>query len=457
MPRKSPFAAAGILPIVLTLMRRNGDFIMNTYQEPARTLPVVAEVDVLVVGGGPSGFSAAVCAARKGAKTMLIEQSGDVGGVATTGLMSHWTGNTAGGFYEELLNRSCDCDPSDSGLRRTINPEKLKTVMMQMLAEAGVILQLYTFASDAVMDGDRICGVITESKSGREVIMAKVVIDASGDGDIAAKTGARYYKGRENDGKMQPMTLMAKVDCVDVDRVHFIGSFESSYMTDWGDLQTMAREKLPYPAGHVLIYRSTLPGVVTLNMTNCIDVDGTDARDLTKAAVTCRGQLDAIIDFLQKYVAGFENCRLISTASIIGVRETRHFAGVSTITEDDIKTARVFDDWAVTKAHFNFDIHNISGAGLDKNGCQKHFKQQSGYTIPYGCFVPEKIDGLLLAGRCISGTHIAHSNYRVMPICANMGQSTGIAAAMCAASGIQPRQLDVKALQAELRAVGVEP
>jgi hypothetical protein len=139
------------------------------------------------------------------------------------------------------------------------------------------------------------------------------------------------------------------------------------------------------------------------------------------------------------------------------VRETRHFRGVSTITEDDILAARVFDDWVVTKAHFNFDIHNVEGAGLDAHGCQRHFTQRAGYTIPYGCLVPETLDGLLLAGRSISGTHKACSNFRAMPICANIGQAAGVAAALAARAGVQPRAVPVADIQAELRRQGVEP
>ena len=434
---------------------------MTYITEPIRQIPVKADVDVLVIGGGPAGFSAAVNAARKGAKTMLVEQSGAVGGVATTGLMSHWTGKTRGGFYEEILERSSDIsfkgDPEKGLSREIINPEKLKFVMLEMLKEAGVALLLYTFACEAIIEDDRIIGVITESKSGREAILAKIIIDASGDGDIAAKAGAPYIKGREGDGKMQPMTIMFKVAGVDTDRAVFPGGFEETYQLPKGDIQALGRQYIPHPAGHVLLYRTTLPGVVTCNMTNCIGVDGTKAEDLTHAEYVCRSQMSPIVKFLRECVPGFENCFIIDSASIIGVRETRHFEGEYTLTEHDILSARVFDDWAVTKAHFNFDVHNITGAGLDETGCQKHFMQPEGYTIPYRCFVPKKIDNLLLAGRNISGTHLAHSNFRVMPICANMGQAVGIAAAICAIKNIKPRQLDVKELQIELRAIGVEP
>lgn len=434
-----------------------------TYHEPAREIPVIAQVDVLVLGSGPAGMGAAIWAAREGADTMLIEQGGDAGGIATAGLMSHWTGRTAGGFYEEILNRSADIPDGaeDYGFngspRQLINPERLKTVFLQMLKEAGVRLRLYTFASDVIMEGNTLRGVILESKSGREAVMAKVVIDCTGDGDIAARSGAAYIKGRETDGAMQPATIMFKIGGVDYEKAIFPGGFEQCAQVPAGEIQALGREHLPSPAGHVLLYRTTLPGVVTCNMTNCTGIDGTNADDLAAATTACREQIDPIIRFLRTYAPGYENCYLLSSASLIGIRETRHFKGIETITEQDIQEARVFEHWVVTKAHFNFDVHNMTGNGLDATGSQETFTQTSGYTIPYGCLVPEKIDGLLLAGRNISGTHMAHANFRVMPICANMGQAAGIAAALAAKDGIQPREVDVSRIQKILMENGVRP
>ncbi|MEI6873827.1 MAG: FAD-dependent oxidoreductase, partial [Spirochaetota bacterium] len=149
--------------------------------------------------------------------------------------------------------------------------------------------------------------------------------------------------------------------------------------------------------------------------------------------------------------------RLAAASTMLGVRETRHFEGMSTIREDDISSARLFDDWVVANAHFNFDVHNLTGAGLDATGKQKEFRQRRGYSIPYGCLLPVKVDGLLLAGRDISGSHLAHSNYRVMPICANIGQAAGIAAALSAKKGIEPRRLEVGAIQEVLVAAGAGP
>lgn len=386
--------------------------------------------DVLVLGSGPSGFAAAYTAAKNGASVILVEQSGDVGGISTSGLMSHWTGSCGSPLYYEILKRSAEKNEGGfkDRLYNLIDPEKLKTLYLEMLDEVGCRLMLYTFAEDAICDGDRVLGATVVNKTGRTDIYAKITVDATGDGDIAARAGAEFVLGRESDNKMQPATLMFKVGGVDYERAVFLGSFESTYETPKGELQALAGEHIPYPAGHILTYKSTLPGVVTCNMTNAIDIDGTSAEDLTRATLTCRRQMDDIVSYLRKFVPGYEKCFVISSASLIGIRETRHFKGKYTLNEQDILEARVFDDYVVKDAYFNFDVHNITGAGLDETGVQKHFNQDKGYTIPYRCLIPEVKKNLLLCGRNISGTHMAHSNFRVMPICVGIGEAAGAAA-----------------------------
>ena len=386
--------------------------------------------DVLVLGSGPSGFAASYTAAKNGANVILVEQGGDVGGISTSGLMSHWTGSCDSPLYYDILERSANRNEGElkGKIVRYIDPEKLKTLYLEMLCEVGCRVMLYTFAEDAICDGDKVLGATVINKSGKTDIYADVIIDATGDGDIAARAGAEYVLGRESDNRMQPATLMFKVGGVDYERAVFLGSFESTYDTPNGELQALAREHIPYPAGHILTYESTLPGIVTCNMTNAVDIDGTDADDLTRATLTCRRQMDDIVRYLRRFVPGYENCYIISSASLMGIRETRHFKGVYTITEQDILQARVFEDYVVKDAYFNFDVHNITGAGLDKTGVQKHFNQDKGYTIPYRCLIPEVKENLLLCGRNISGTHMAHSNFRVMPICVGIGEAAGAAA-----------------------------
>lgn len=418
------------------------------YREPSREIPVIENTGVVVLGSGPAGIGAALAAARNGARVVLVEQCGDVGGVATTGLMSHWVGTVNSALYREIIAASKDnhngCDDF------VIQTEKLKTVLLRMLVQAGVHVRLYTYVSDVITENGHMQGVIIESKSGRQVIGCQLVIDATGDGDAAAKAGVPYQTGRPSDGHMQPMTLMCKVGGVEMERVHFIGAFEDTYACHGSDIQTLARQHLPHPAGHLLIYKNALPGVVTCNMTNAIHVDGTSAEDLTKATVTCRSQLEPIVQFLRTYADGFENCYLIQAASMIGVRETRHFEGAYCLNEQDILDSRVFDDWVVTGCRFNFDVHSLSGAGLDETGLQKYFPETIGYTIPYRSLLPKGVENLLLAGRNICGTHIAHSSFRVMPICLGTGEAAGTAAALSLQTGVPVKELDVSSIQQKI-------
>lgn len=400
--------------------------------------------DVLVLGSGPAGFSAAYQAAKNGAKVILVEQCGDVGGISTTGLMSHWTGSCNSPLYYELLHKSAEKNEGEykNKITTSIDPEKLKTLYLETLDDVGVKIMLYTFAVDAICDGDKVLGATVVNKSGITDIYANVTVDATGDGDIAAKAGAEFILGRENDNKMQPATLMFKVAGVDCERAAFIPSFETTFDTPKGELQTLAKQHIPYPAGHILTYKTTLPGVVTCNMTNATDIDGTCADDLTKATIICRRQMDDIVKYLREFVPGYENCFVISSASLIGIRETRHFKGKYTITEEDIVNARVFDDYVVKDAYFNFDVHNITGSGLDKTGVQNNFKQKNGYTIPYRCLLPEIKENLLLCGRNISGTHMAHSNFRAMPICVGTGVAAGAAASIASKTGKKLCEID---------------
>ncbi|MBR3767271.1 MAG: FAD-dependent oxidoreductase [Clostridia bacterium] len=408
-----------------------------------------AYTDVLVLGSGPAGFAAAYTAAKNGARVILVEQSGDIGGISTSGLMSHWTGSCGSPLFYDILKRSAENNEGEfkNKVIDLIDPEKLKTLYLEMLSEVNCTVMLYTFAYDAICDGAKVLGATVINKSGKTDIYAKITIDATGDGDIAARAGAEFILGRENDNKMQPATLMFKVGGVDYSRAVFLGAFESTYKTPNGELQALAKQHIPYPAGHILTYKTTLPGIVTCNMTNAIDIDGTNAGDLTKATLTCRRQLDDIVKYLRAYVPGYENCFVISSASLIGIRETRHFKGKYTLTEQDILDAKVFDDYVVKDAYFNFDVHNITGSGLDKTGVQKHFSQKKGYTIPYRCLIPEAKENLLLCGRNISGTHMAHSNFRVMPICVGIGEAAGAAAAIAASENLNLNDINAKKIR----------
>lgn len=406
------------------------------------------EYDVIVAGSGPAGIGAAIFAGRQGMKTLIIESRGRVGGISTAGMMSHFTGNVGNKIYHEVLEKAAEKNMFAKGeMDTTIDPEMLILTYIEMLEEANVDILLYTTFCDVIMEGNTLKGIVCHNKDGFTAFYSKVVIDSTGDGDVAYKCGVPYVLGRESDNLMQPATLMFKVGGVDMEKAVFPGSFESLVPTDKGELQALASEKLPKPAGHVLLYKSTIPGIVTCNMTNVTDINGTSAEDLTKAEIVCRKQMPAILDFLHEYAPGYENCYIIGSASLIGVRETRHFEGVKKITESEISDAVQHEDYVVYDAFFNFDVHNITGSGLDKTGCQHEFKQTSGYTIPYGCLLPKNVEGLLLSGRNISGTHMAHSNFRAMPICMGIGEAAGIAASLSVKQGKLLRNIDVKDIQ----------
>lgn len=411
------------------------------------------EVDVLVCGGGPAGIGAAIRAAQNGAATMLIEAQDCLGGMATAGMMSHWGGRSSSKLLEVLLERAA-AKAKDMGVMaedvcdsNAIYHEVHKIVLEDMMREAGVHVLYYTLATGALVEDGYIQGVYIQNKSGRFFVKTKRVVDATGDGDVAAYAGVPYYKGRETDGKMQPCTLMFKVGGVDYTKAVFPGSFETTVQTEQGELQAMAKETLPFPAGHVLLYKQPTPGTVCCNMTNMVDIDGTKAEDLTRGLQACRKQIEPIIQFLRAHVPGYENCWLMSSGSLLGIRETRHFKGLQTLTPEDILQAKVYDNWVVRRAHFNFDVHNLTGPSLDKTGVQHAWTQEKEYSIPYGCLLPEKVEGLLLSGRNISGSHLAHSNFRIMSVCIALGEAAGTAAAISIKDDCALRQVDVKQIQ----------
>ncbi len=261
---------------------------MEFFAENGQYIPVVAKVDVLVAGAGPAGIGAAIRAAREGVKVLVIEYQDCIGGVATAGMMSHWGGHSSSKILRELCDRTYEkaqdigWENANTQWRNSIYHEVQKIVLDEMFAEAGVDILFYTKAVGAHVENGEIKGVIIENKSDRGYIEAKRVVDATGDGDAAAFAGAPYTKGREGDGLMQPCIIMFKVGGVDYDRAVFPGSFETTVETEKGELQALAKRLLPFPAGHVLLYKQPTPGTVCCNMTNVISVDGTNAQSMTK-------------------------------------------------------------------------------------------------------------------------------------------------------------------------------
>lgn len=427
---------------------------MSNYIEELNKVPTIHDVDVLVCGGGPAGIGAAIVAARQGASVMVVEAQGCLGGIATAGMMSHWGGRSSSKVMQEIFELTYQ-KAKDIGWAHengcghdAIYHDIQKIVLEEMFLKENIKVLYYTLFCKAVVENGSIIGAIVENKSGRGFIRAKRVVDATGDGDVAASAGVPYFKGRETDGRMQPCTIMFKIGGVDYSRAVFPPSFETTIELPKGEIQALGKEHLPFPAGHVLLYSQPTPGTVCCNMTNAIEIDGTDASSLTKGVFTCHSQIVPIIKFLREFVPGYENCWLMSVAQLIGIRETRHFEGLESLSKDDILEAKYFDNWVVRRAWFNFDVHNLTGASLDKTGVQHSFKQKNDYTIPYGCLLPKNVEGLLLSGRNISGSHMAHSNFRIMSVCIALGEAAGAAAAISIKEGKRLREVDVFKIQA---------
>ncbi len=426
---------------------------MVNYIEETNKIPVIAEVDVLVCGGGPAGLGASIVAARQGASVMVVEAMGCLGGIATAGMMSHWGGRSSSKVMQEIFALTYDkakdvgWAPENGCGTDAIYHDVQIIVLEEMMQKERIRVLYHTRVCKAVVENNAIIGVIIENKSGRGFIKAKRVVDATGDGDVAASAGVPFFKGRETDGRMQPCTIMFKVGGVDYKRALFPPSFETTIQTEKGEIQALGKEHLPFPAGHVLLYSQPTPNTVCCNMTNAIEIDGTDGESLTKGIMTCHSQIVPIVKFLREYVPGYENCWLMSSASLIGIRETRHFEGIKSLTAEDILEAKYHNDWVVRRAWFNFDVHNLTGASLDKTGIQRGWKQNEDYTIPYGCLLPKNVEGLLLSGRNISGSHLAHSNYRIMSVCIALGEAAGAAAALSVKQNKRLIDVDVKEIQ----------
>jgi hypothetical protein len=303
---------------------------------------------------------------------------------------------------------------------------------------------------DAIVEHGRLRGVVVESKSGREAILAKVVIDASGDGDVAARAGVAYEVGRDGDGLCQPMTLMFEVDGVRAFPVQrnageLYDALVAAQKERGGPALPFARAKnVPW------IIHTARPDTAAVQATHVYRADALDTRALTRATVEARQQAHDLTRLLRG-VPGLENIRLVQTAPAIGVREARRIRGRYRLTLDDISTGRFFAD-DVTFGNFPLDVHEVNPAEPDRSG-RIHATRPFG--IPYRSLLPEGIDGLLVAGRCISGSHEAHAAYRVTGTCMGMGQAAGLAAALCAAEGKLPAQLDGAQLRRLLLAKGV--
>jgi len=444
-----------------------------------------ASFDVLVIGGGNAGCAAALAAARHGARTLLIERYGFLGGTATAAMVGPWMTfhsgeeRIVGGIAQEIVERLIAlggspghiADASDYVATITpFDPEVHKALLFEMMRESGVELLLHAYFLDALTDArGAVRGARVATVGGLREFEACITIDASADAYVAASAGVAVQQGDAR-GRVQPASLMFRLSHVDLaETAAYLRRNPSEMRTSLApdersadaltavaglyELWNRARQRgdVEVPRELVSFFSSPYPDEVTVNMTRVVDIDPLDPEDLTRAEIEARAQVMQLLAFFRRDVPGFANARIAATAAQIGIRESRRIVGAYTLTREDVLSARPFDD-AVARSAYPIDIHNPSGTGTTT------FRLPPGasYEIPYRCLVPEKVDGLLVAGRCISTTHEALASTRLTPTVMTLGQAAGTAAALCAARGMQPRDVPAAELRAELERDGVD-
>jgi len=398
---------------------------------------------VLVCGGGPAGFAAALTAARHGAQTLLIERHPFLGGTWTAGALSIiLDAYNKHGLIEEILARLARSGHSQIWARfsryTVYGMKGMKYLLDDMIAETKVQVLLYTHAAAVIRDRNRIRGVITESKSGRQFIEAKIVIDATGDGDVASFAGCPYEKGRPSDGKMQPMTLMGRIGGYRGGPAHIQPLVDICRRAGW---ETSYSDITLYP-------QPNQPGVFILMATHLYG-DGTNAADLTAAEIRGRWEIRKTLEVLKQYGGDdWKDAFLIDTGPFVGIRETRRILGRYYLTIEDLKAGARFDD-AICDVNFKVDIHYPD----PKEGRGLTHVDHKPYQIPYRCLLAKDIDNLMMAGRCISGDHIAFASYRVTGDAVPMGEAAGLAAAMALDAKVLPPSVDSQLLVKRLDAI----
>ena len=428
-----------------------------------RKIEVRDEVDVLVVGGGPAGLAAAVTAARAGARVMLVEGQNCLGGMGTAGMLpcfcpfgdeKHFY---AGGFgrevYEKVKAEGIGMDVSFWGsLMVLIRCEGLKRIYDELATKAGVGLSMVTQAIDVEVSEGEVRHVICAAKSGVFAYGAKMVIDCTGDGDIAAWAGADFEKGDET-GQMMAGTLCSLWAEVDWEAAVKGGQ----------NVETVLAEAMKKEPGMFTQADPHLPGIMPVgkrvgggNVGHCFGVDGTDERSLTKAAMESRRILPEYERFYRKYFKGFEKAEMVATAGMVGVRESRRILGDYVLVGEDFERLASFED-EIGRFNYWVDIHAAKpGVKEYKHVVGQRNRPAPGqsYGIPYRILTARGLKNVLVAGRCVSTDRAMQSSIRVMPGCFITGQAAGLAAAMAARAGTDTRGVEVKELQKQLKGMG---
>ena len=416
--------------------------------EPARDVPIAGDGDVVVCGAGPAGVAAAVAAARKGARTRLLELHGCLGGIWTAGLLS-WIldyKNKSGlmaEIWDRIEKRGSRAFTRSGKATNAYDPEAMKLVLEEMCAETNVEIQLHTRVCAAVGDADkRLTHVITESKSGREAFAGKIFVDCTGDGDLAAQAGCGFDMGHPETGDTQPFSLMAIISGVTPEGID--GFFRDDDSRDWAGPKDRLKAEME-KGGHSPSYaKPTIfrlrDDLFALMANHEYGVKGTQARDLTAATLRARKELHALIDGLRSLGGAWKNVHIVATAEQIGVREGRRIHGLYTVNTDDLREGRTQRD-AVCHTTFGIDVHSTDPK--KEKGIEKTGYRAKPYDIPLRSLIAKDVKGLMMAGRCISGDFIAHSSYRVTGNAVAMGEAAGKTAAVAAKSGRLPSVVDI--------------
>ena len=428
----------------------------SAVHEPARDVPVVARADVVVCGAGPAGVAAALAAARTGARTVLIEAQGCLGGVWTAGQLA-WIIDTRDkpGLMTEIV-----AELDKRGARRprvegradfAYDIEEMKLLLDELVSAAGIRVRLHTRAVAASRDSaGRLCAVLTESKSGREAWAADTFIDATGDGDLAALAGCGFDLGRPGTGECQPMSLVSLVCGPDPREIDaFIGGGEHAAKERLLAELKRAGVEPSYTAPTLFHIRDDL---YALMANHEYGASALDADSITAATTRARAEVNRLVNALRGLGGVWSRLRLVATPAQIGVREGRRVHGLHTVTEDELLAGARHED-AVCRVNFGIDVHSTNrahGGSFDPANRQR----SQPYDIPLRALIAKDVDGLLLAGRCISGDFIAHSSYRITGAAVSLGQAAGVTAALAAQSHRSPQDVPWPEVRAALERLG---
>jgi hypothetical protein len=412
----------------------------QTYLEAAKEIPVYGSFDVVVVGGGCAGIAAAIAASRNGAKTLIIERFGYFGGTATASLMANINAfrnqkepdylQTTRGIGEEIIREmhkagglgmssyeqeEYDLEQGDLAYSYAIDPEVFKYVSLKLVVEAGVKILFHTYFSDVIMDGQEIKGIIVENKSGRQAIFGRVFIDASGDADVAFKAGVPYWQIEYDEDHRMEDQLMYRITGfpLETEEGPVRGSIANKCMTIWGP---------PAPK-----------------------MNGTNADDLTNEEIVTRLNIYKHFEELKAKNPALKDAVLIDTGPLIGIRQTRFIEGDYRLTAEDALSGRRFDD-----------VIALCSSPIIRYYGYRRYLEHEGYDIPYRCLLPKKVEGMLVAGRCISSDQASYESYRAMAPVMSLGEAAGVAAAIAVSDKVHPRYVDVKKLQKTLISQGAE-